>query len=261
MEFNLILLVVGFLVLVWLIFKFIKKLVFAILAVFLLVILIFGGTIGLVYLDLNNLAAQEDFEINLVLKEGENYILGTSFDVKNQEFDVSSVNTLTESDLNDLNVKEISDEDNLFIVELDKEFFEEIMVEEYTFEGIQGYEDYDLSLTKNEVLELIDESSSSEELVDILLEKNEVDGILADIAKPTLVSEIDSYINNSGVQFQEAIFLMALSQSVSDKSNALDLVQGFKDDEISIYPDRFTFGLVRMLPAETLQENLPDFSE
>lgn len=134
MEFNLILLVVGFLVLVWLIFKFIKKLVFAILAVFLLVILIFGGTIGLVYLDLNNLAAQEDFEINLVLKEGENYILGTSFDVKNQEFDVSSVNTLTESDLNDLNVKEISDEDNLFIVELDKEFFEEIMVEEYTLD-------------------------------------------------------------------------------------------------------------------------------
>ena len=87
MEWSLILLLVGFVVLVYLIFKFIKKLVFAVITVVLLVVLIFAGVGGIVYLDVNNLASQKDFDVNVVYydRTSESYLTGVYYSCERAE--------------------------------------------------------------------------------------------------------------------------------------------------------------------------------
>ena len=66
MELSLILLVIGFLVVVYLIFKLIKKLIVAVFTVIFVFILIIAGIFGLVYMDFKQLSMQQDFDVNLI---------------------------------------------------------------------------------------------------------------------------------------------------------------------------------------------------
>jgi energy-coupling factor transporter transmembrane protein EcfT len=265
METGLLFLVIGFLVLVYLIFKFIKKAIFAVIAVVAVLVLIFGGTIGLVYLDLNNLASQTDYQIEFVLSEDGEYLLGASVPITNQNVDLESVEGISRTEINEIDVESYEDEENKFLVEIDKDFLESIMVDKYEIEGIElpeEFADYDVSLTKEEVLSLMDVGSDSDELVDILFDKNNVSGLVATIGKPVLAAQVDSYIEERNMTFRTAVFLIALTGSIEKESNILKLIEGYKNDgAIEIYPDRFTFSLVRMLPASFIMGFIEEDTE
>ena len=255
MELGLILFVVGFLVLVFLIFKFIKKIVYAVITLVLLVFLIFGGTIGLVYLDLNNLASQNDFDVNLVLREGENYLIGANIPVVNQEPNIDGISVI--SDLGALNPDDIEKDDNLFLVEIDKEFYSSILLDNYDLssyldEGSTDLEGYDLTITKEEVLDLVGRDSTADDVVDLLLTKNEVVGFERTIATPFLTAFVEGMLAEKGLDVKTTVFLASIVGSFDDESNILVFIEGFKDDQIEITPDRLTFKMVRMLPADMI---------
>ena len=49
-----------------------------------------------------------------------------------------------------------------------------------------------------------------------------------------------------------------MQESMKDKNNIITLLKAYKNDEgISVYPDRFTFKLVRMVPINTIESYIP----
>ena len=256
METTLLLLIIGFIVLVFLIFKFIKKAIFAVIAIVAILVLIFGGTIGLVYLDMNNLANSKDYDVQVVLEKDGEYILGASLPVKNKDIDIENLEGITRTQVSKINVSKITDDDNLFVIEIEQEFLEEIMVEEYRFEGIDlpdEMADYDISLTKQEILELMDEGSTPEEMIDIILSKNNLNSADENVFRELLVLQVENYLKERNMNFRTAVFVVALTGSLDSEVNILKIIQGYKEEgKVEIYPDRLTFSLVRMLPASTI---------
>ncbi len=258
-----------FIVVVYLIFKFIKKLVFAVITLVVFVFLIFGGVGGIVYMDLKQLSSQDDFNIDLVYREEatDNYILGASIPVRNQEVDVESVERISKADLEGLDTSEISDDDKRFVVVINDETFSSILTKDtYDLRDIDGlelesYEDYNLTLTKSEVLEIVKSEDGLDRLLDIIFEKNDVSGITKTLGKPALYDSIYKNLDERNLRFKEALFLFVLSDSASNERSVLTILDAYKNDEgVEVYPDRFTFKLVRLLPISTLKEYLPDFS-
>lgn len=261
--------VIAFIAVVYLIFKFIKKLVFAVFTLVLLVVLVVGGVGGLVYLDFKQLSTQNDFDINLVYQEtGSNdLVLGTNIPVRNQELNITNIEKLSVSELNNLDPEAITDNDNKFVIIITDTTFKEIMNKEvYDLNNIDGvdfsaYSTYDLTLTKNEIIQIIESSDGTDTLLEIILEKNGITGIAKEISKPMLKGEISKSLEASNLSFKEALFLFVLSQSIQNEQNVLTILDAYKnDDGVQVYPDRFTFKLVRMLPISTIQQYLPSFS-
>lgn len=266
---SLIIFIIAFIAVVYLIFKFIKKLVFAVITLILLVVVIVGGVGGLVYLDFKQLSTQKDFDINLVYEDAatNDLILGTNIPVRNQQLEITGVEKLSISELDSLTPQDITTDDNKFVIVINDEVFKQIMNQDvYDLNKIDGvdfssYSSYDLTLTKEEITQIIEAQDGTDMLLEIILEKNQITGFAKDLAKPMLKDEISKGLQANNMTFKEALFLFVLSQSVQDEQNVLTILEAYKSDSgVQVYPDRFTFKLVRMLPISTIQQYLPNFS-
>ena len=260
MEVGLWLIIIGFLILVYIAVKLIKKVVFAILAVVLLVVLMFAGVAGLVYLDMKGLASKTDYDVNFLLEEGEVYTLGFGFPVEDGKFEFLDVYGLSQSDISKIDVDEISKSDNLFVVSINREFLESLTSDEYpvnSFISSEENKDYNLTFTKEEIFSLMNSESLINDMEEIISEKD-------DAQSQTLSAEIEEYIVEKDMDMGTLIFSVVLSDVLSDESNSLDLITGYKDGEINVYPDRITFKLFRWLPTKTIQgffEDIPSNEE
>ncbi len=258
---SLILFILGFILVVYLIFKFIKKVVFAVITLVLLVVLIFASVIGLVYLDLNNLASQKDFDIQIVYSNEDEYILGVSIPVENQTPIVEQTSGLPESELVSLDVEQIEDEDNKFVIVIDDSVYQEILNEdEYVVPGLEVPEDYtyETKLDKEELVTIM-ETNDMEELVDILIDKNNVTGLELIFFEPIVTEMVSTRLENNSLELDETAFLLGLYENIQDEKNVLTLIEAYKEGDIEVYPDRFTFKLLRMLPAGTVSSYIPSF--
>lgn len=264
MEFALILLILGFALLVYLIFKFIKKIVFAIFSVVLLVVLIIGGVIGLVYLDYNYITSQNDIDVKLIYADGENYLVGATIPVKNQSMIVEEVSGISKTQLNDLDVEEIDEDSKQIVVVMDKGLYAEVLTQEsYSVPDLDSpeFEGYDLTLTRDEVLLILDSSDALSEFLNIMYEKNDVDPLMREISEPVVREMIESELEKRDMTFKQLVFLTALTQSLEDQKNLVTVIEGFKNEELNVYPERFTYKLLRMLPVDTIKSYVPDFQE
>ena len=254
MEIGLWLIIIGFLILVYVIFKLIKKVVFAIIAVVLLVVLMFAGVASLVYIDMKSLASKTDYDVNFLLEEGEVYTLGFGFPVQEGEFEFLNVYGLSQNEISKIDVDEISKSDNLFIVSINRDFLESLTSDEYPVDLFISSEengDYNLTLTKEEILFLMNSESMINDMEEIVLEKD-------DVESESLSTKIEEYVVEKDMDIGTLIFSVILSDALSDESNSLDLITGYKDGEINIYPDRISFKLIKWLPTKTIQGFLED---
>ncbi len=254
MEIGLWLIILGFLILAYVIFKLIKKVVFAIIAVVLLVVLVFGGVAGLVYIDMKNLADKTDYDVNFLLEEEDDYSLGFGFPVREGEFELLNVYGLSQDDISKIDVDEISKSDNLFIVSINRDFLESLTPDKYpvdSFISPEENKDYNLTFTNGEVLSLMNSKSQISDVIDIVLEKD-------DVESESLSTKIEEHLLEKDIDVGTAIFSVVLSDIFSDESNSLDLITGYKEGEINIYPDRISFKLIKWLPTKTIQSFLED---
>ncbi len=261
MDISLILLIVGFAVVAFLIFKFIKKIIFAVLTLVILVIFIIGGVFGLVYLDYNYLTSQEDFDVKILYGIDDELIFGASIPIRDQEFLVEEVTGIMPAEASELEPENIKKRDNTFIIVIDESLYERILTNDiYYIEGLEDteYAIYDLSLTKDEVIQILNSEESLDLFLDIMYNKNNVGMIERQMSEPILRAAIGYEIERRGMSMRQIVFLSALSQSIESHSNIISLVEGFKDGDLRVYPDRFTFKLVRMLPVKTITGFLPE---
>ncbi|MCA9497156.1 MAG: hypothetical protein KC589_09500 [Nanoarchaeota archaeon] len=262
MDIGLILFLIGVLFVIVMIFKFIKKIVFAILSVVLFLALIIGGIFLLVYLDVSNLSEQTDFDIKILYGNSDSPVMGVSVPIKDQDLDSFAVKSLDIETFNKDNLKEL--EEGEFYVFVSKDLYASLLNNEtkYYLEGTKEIEisgtQIDTSLTDIQVLQLMSSPTAMDDYVNIIYSQNDF-GFLGEDVKPIIKTRIETELNVIKITFQEAVFISALISSVMDSENSLKLVEAFKEDELEVYPDKFTFKLVKMLPAKTIQEKL-DFS-
>jgi hypothetical protein len=250
------------------IFKFIKKVIFAILSVVVLVMLIIGGVGALIYSDINNLTSQNNYDVKILYAESsENYLFGVSLPIDNQSLDFDAVKSLSTSQIENLDVESIDDEGNEFIIVVDDERFELLVTkEEYDLNSLgnfdfSGFAEYDLVLTRYEVLDIVNSVDGKGLLIEILLKNNGISGSEAEIARPILLNSIDSELSKIDISFREALFLLIISGSMEDSEGIVNIVEGYKQEEIEIYPNRISFRFLKLLPASTLKSFLFDEKE
>lgn len=268
MELNFVIIIGITILLIYLVFKFIKKLVMAIITAILVVGLIFGGVLGLAFFDLKSLSEQTQFDVDLVYVEDDSYLTGISFPIKDSELVMEEVSKVSKSDFEAYDLDDIDKDDNRFVVTVEKEFYGTLLTKE-TYElsdfigesEVETISDYELSLSKSQLLDLIESKTASEDLIGILLSQNEIPAIMEELAEKTLASLLDTSLETMGVGLNEALFAGLFKVAIEgDSSNVLTLIEGYKDGEMNVYPDRFSFSLIRMLPAGFLASKLDDSS-
>ncbi len=265
MDTSFIIYIILFLVVVFLIFKFIKKLVFAVFAVIVLVVLIIGGIGGLIYSDINNLTSQEDYNVKIIYAQSsEDYLFGVSLPIENQSLGVDKVVSLSDAQLNTLDVDTIDDKSNEFVIIVDDSRFEMLVVEEsYDLNSLgdfdfSSYKDYNLVLSKQDVLDIVNSDNGEEMLVDILFKNNNLEGTEAKIAKPALLNAVKSSLSEVNLSFREALFLLIVSNSMENSQGLVNIVEGYKEGDIEVYPNRISFRFLKLLPASTIKSFFSD---
>jgi hypothetical protein len=265
METSILIIIVIAIVLIYLIFKFIKKMIFAVISAILVVILLFGGVIGIAAYDVKTLSEKTDFDVNMVYFNNEDYVFGLTLPIKNSSFSEDGLKQLMESDFNDLDYKNLDKNDDKFVVKLDREILENVItLESFTpsfFKGLDLPEDTDLSLTKKQVLNLFESQTVADSLITLLLTENNVSPSLMETIKAPLVKELKDGMNEAGITTRQTLFFELIINSIDENElDYLELLTSYKNDKIEIYPNRLTFKLVKMLPSSFVQKQLESVS-
>lgn len=258
MDFTLIVGILLFIVVVYLIFKFVKKVVFAIISVFILVILIIAGVGGLAYLDFKSLSAQEDFVVNVVYAQGDTLLYGIQIPFDNADAQVENITGL--SNVKTLDIDAVDKDSGEFVVIIDNVLFQELIAgKTFTFTDVlpEGqFDEYNMTFTDNEILRVMDSSTPDDELLEIVFEKANIPSFLIESAKPVAKEVLTSVLNDIGMTSKEAIFALALSEIAQEQENVLPLIEGFKGEGLQVYPQRITFDLIKYIPTSIIEENI-----
>ncbi len=245
MDISFLIYIVLFLVVVILIFKLIKKVIVAIFAVFFLLFLVFAGVGAMMYLDYQDIVGRDMYEIGIIYGDAKNPQFGVSLFVKDNVPDVSKSKAL---DVSKIDVKKLDDEIYVFI---DTEVFKDMLSDNktYYFYELKEFEvdgeKINASLTKNEVLSIIESKDSLNRYVEIISSERNFETSL----KNQLVNNMKSELlkNNLNADFRELLFVYI---TLSDKDNIDDLVLGFKEEKVNVYPEKFSFKFLRWMPLD-----------
>lgn len=257
MDATLVFMGIAILVVIYLIFKFIKKLVFAIFSLILFFVLIIAGIAGVVYMDYNYLTSQNDFDLKVIYKTSDKYVFGSNIKIVNKTPDLNSIKSISSKDLSSLKPEEISSEDKVFVIVMDEELFKSIMTKEsYKIPGLDSNAElkkYDLTLTKFDVIEVVNAEDDIGKYIEIVEKKNKLSLLEKTLFETVGKQMIKSELDKKGITLKEAVFLSVISDEMKNENNAVKMVEGFKDEKLEVYPERFSFKLVRLLPVDTVK--------
>lgn len=255
MDISLILLILGFLIVTYLIFKFIKKVVLAILTFVILIILIIGGVFGLVALDINNLASQNNFNVNLIYGSLDSPMFGLTIPIVNKSVVEENVSGF---DIKSINGKAVRGSKEDFYVFIHKNVFNSILSDNdsYYLIGTKGLKimsfKVETKLSKSEVLNIINSSSPIDSYVNVIYSENKFPEVAGVSAKSLIKKELEAKLKERNLNLEQALFISVLDDLKDNPNVALEFIKGFKNGSVEIYPDRLTFKLVKFLPISTI---------
>jgi hypothetical protein len=257
MEISLILLIIGFLLVAFLIFKLIKKVIVAIVTIVITFVLLVGGVVGLVYLDINNLTSNTNYNVQVVYEKDDNYLLGLKLDVENNSVDVENIQSIPKSNLDDLKTKELKKDDNTFVIIIPEESFDKVIVNStYDYSEFllndENFEGLNLELTGEEVKFIIESNDPNDEFINVLLKDTIMSDEELEIVRNVIQNSIETQMNSDSISINELLFAYTISQSIESKDKFRILFSEYKKKNIEIYPDRITFKMFRILPLDTI---------
>jgi hypothetical protein len=261
MEISIFMMIAIAIIAIFLIFKFIKKMIFAVISAIMVVVLLFGGVIGIAVYDVKTLSEKTDFDVNMVYFNQNNYIFGLTLPVKDSNISQDELEQLSESDFNKLDYKNLDKNSDNFVIKLDRQILEDVItLNRFTpsfFESLELSEGSDLSITKKQTLDLFEAQNVADSLITLLLMENNVDPSLIEIIKAPLVKELKEGMSEAGVTTRQTLFFELVMNSIDkNELDYLELLSSYKDEKIDIYPNRLTFSLVKMLPSSFVQKQI-----
>ena len=262
MNWTFIIILIVSILVVYLIFKLIKKVIFAILTVVLLFTLVIGGVFGLAYLDFKQLSEKQDFSVYLVYGEPGDEQYSLLIPVENQEINADAVQSTELSVTQD----QLEQEETDFYVFISEEFYEEQIVtqeREYTFLGADEYNveelQVNINLSEEEVQEIYDSNTPVVEFVDILVENNPDLEPLAELGlDEVIVEDLRSELEEREIGFKDALFASTIVSSIQqDETVVYDILRAYQEGDIEIYPERFSFKLLKLAPIGLVENLIP----
>jgi len=260
METSFILLIIGFIIATYLIFKFIKKIVWAVFSFVFLIILIIGSIFGLVALDINNLASQNDFNVYFMYGNSQNPQFGLEIPVVNKSINQDNVKKVDIDSIKSTDLNSLKDNFNIYLSKGELSKLLDTNKNYYLIGtknlSIAGF-DIETKLTKSQVLDILNSNSPIDNYVDVIYSENSFPKVAGISAKTLLKEKIQSELDKKNVNLEQALLVSVLMDSLDNSNSFVELVQGYKDGQIEVYPDRFTFKLVRILPVSTIMDYIP----
>ncbi|MCB9370825.1 hypothetical protein H6501_04465 [Candidatus Woesearchaeota archaeon] len=257
MDFGIILVLVLVLLGIFIVVKFIKKLVAIVFSIFLILLLGVAAVFGLVYLDARHLTTTSDFDVYVLYKDDSSQVsFGVLVPVRSKEIDFSLMRNLDGEELS-LSDETLDNENDFKLIVPDSVFSEMIEGESYNISsslekiGV----DVDAILSSEDLHTLMDGNGDVDAFVDLILEKNGIRGTVAEAARPVLISEISEGLSG-GVSLQGFLFLSSFYESLQDEQGLIVFLDAYKKGDVEIYPDRLSLKLLRALPVETVKEKL-----
>lgn len=258
MEMTFWIFVLLFFAVIFLIFKFIKKLVYAVITLVVFVLLIIGTVFGLVWADYNYLVGQKDYTVKLALETDKGYSAGVDLPVKDSQVQIEEAKSST--DLAKLDPEEITSDSGIILVTINDDLYYELVKNvEIEIPGVPPSiaQNADITLNGEEIIEIVQSDEPKETLMDIVFENNQIEENSPQrlILEPQFESAIDEGLGD--VDIKDAIVAYSLQEAVQDQDNLVQVLEGFKDEDVNIYPERFTVKMARwFLPVDLVTENL-----
>jgi len=211
-----------------------------------------SGTIGII------VSAEPELEI---VAEIQNPVIGQTgklnIKIVNKTPDLENIKSISMSELSELKPEDISSEDKVFVISVDEELLKSIMTKDnYEIPGMNSsaeLEKYDLTLTKFDVIEILNSEDDISKYIEIIEKKNKLSVVEKTLFETVGKQMIKSELEKNGITLKEAVFLTVISEEMQNERNSIKMVEGFKDETLMIYPERFSFKLVRLLPVDTVQ--------
>jgi len=259
MDITLILIIIGVLLGVYIIFKFIKKLVFAIITTILLIGIVIGSVFGIVYLDFKQLSSSTDFNVDVIYLNSNNYEFGTKIMFKNNsKIDLNSIKGISGTELQSIDAKNIVKDDNLYVIEIDNKLFDSLIANKTfnfdQFKTNKAFSSFKLELTGKEISTILNSKNAQNDFIKLILDKNNYQGQVRAAISPIIKSEIGKL----PFKIKEILFLAVMQESLKDQANIIKLLKAYKNDNgVNVYPDRYTFKMLRMLPISTIESYIP----
>ena len=253
MDISLIIYIVIFLAVIVLLFKLIKKVIFAVFASLFLVVLLFAGIGGMVYMDYKDISTKDNFNLNIVYGDFENGLnFGLSIPIENKsEF---SVDKLEEISIKSLDEKSLEKEKDDIYLLISENFLKTIMKQNSSYYLI-GTKDLqvmtnkvDAKLSREDVLDILESKDAQEEYMELIFDKNEF-LVENELVKKMFESELEKQLNT--ISLKSALFASILKDLEAE--NTIDFIDGIKDEEILVYPKKFSIKVIKYIPTSFLK--------
>ena len=239
------LLILGIILLIGavLIFKLIKKVVVAVFSFLLLIAVVLAGFGGLIYYDITSLANQENFVLHTQLKENEQSIAGFSLPFENQTPMAENLSSYT---------GDFKDDGSQYLVSIEKEsFYSLIEGKTISFENLNvgSLQDFETSLTSEEVKQLLESQNTTEELVGIFLQNYSMPDNLKEGVEVQANQQIEQMLAKQNLTSKDMVFTTAFVSILNDKKSYPELFNMYKDEKITVQPETISMRMISYIPT------------
>lgn len=265
MNLILIIYIILVIVLIVLAFKFMKKIVYAVMTSIVIVLISVVILGGLVYLDFQSLTQIEDATLNIVYLEGDEFLTGISFPVSTQEqgVDVSDIAIYSQDEYN----SDQSLADDTFIIKLRESAFKNLENESVSLndviqdESLTQFIDEEITIPVSSLQQVLESQNPHDEISSIILNELGIGPALQEGARPLLVDAIEEFEQSQGLGIREASFGLLLQKLSEDESNYMQLIRLFQDGEIEVEPNKLSFTILRYLPLSFVESMISNVEE
>jgi hypothetical protein len=259
MEIYFLLFILVFILIAYLVFKLIKKIFLAVFTILFILILIFASTGALVYFDVKSISEKRDFNINLIYGDKENPNFALSLPMKNSSVEIENIMS---KDINSINEEDLSNKEGDFYIYISEKSYRNL-IDNQSFYSVEGLETVEfqgflinLSLSGEQLLTLLDSSEPNAILAKTISENNDFPPVIADILLPFIEEEIEREMKEMNLNINEILFVVSLYESVNNQENLITILEDYKKGEIEVYPNRFSFRLLKLLPVSVIANNI-----
>lgn len=234
LELSFIIGAILFLVMVFLVFKLVKKVIFASLLIFLIFIIVNAGIGFLVYRDVMDIREKFSTSSKLVMLEDGGEIISA---MQMQSFDEEGFNFLDED--------WIAHKQELF----EKRNYKEIIGRNYkmfvikleTFSDIESIEMEEFVLTNQDIFNILQSDRPSDVFFEVYIKDMELGEMQKTLARQQFNEEI-------GQKNIKAMMLGLIFNKALEQEGPLFIINNFKDSNIIVYPETITFKIIKLVP-------------
>lgn len=246
-------------VLIVLAFKFIKKIIFAVITSIMILSISVLGIVGLVFLDFQSLTQMEDATINVAYLQDEEYSTGVVLPINsNQEVEISEVNTLDQEQYQ----QELdSTSKNTFTITFNESVFSiiedgSISLNDLLADQASSFSNQDLEIEVEELIEILNSNSAKEDLAQILLDRINISPEMEDLARPSVLNSLEGLETSRGLDIDSIALLILLNEFTQKESNIIAVFMQYQDGNIEIHPNKFSFTLLKYIPVSLVRDSI-----